>query len=400
MEATAFKYDCKPAGKGCFAYDLLDRATSTAGNIEQAQSFDAWGNMRDPDTWQNPSVAEPVEGPMFDRGYTGHEHIPYMGYINMNGRVYDPVMSSFISVDNYVQQPDNSQNFNRYAYCLNNPLKYTDPSGELFGIDDIMFCMIVGGISSVAINGVANSCNGRNFYDGSFGAFMGGVTSVGAGGVMGGVAAGIVGGTEGFVCGGVVGALGGLAGGFAGGYVGTWCNGGSPQECLAAGIIGGAIGMGAGFVCGGIQGGIYAKMNGGNFWSGAGIECARKADPTSPWTIEMQDGMEYSTDFLDRFKEVNGLDVDVPNNLCESYADGVTISEKSKYHYKGSWLTDSGEVERVFATTVNIGFGKYNTYYAQAAFSCPEELYLTIEHEYLHLELFKLGYTQKLFKNG
>lgn len=43
--------------------------------------------------------------------------------------MYDPVISSFLSVDRYVQQPDNSQNFNRYSYCLNNPLKYTDPSG-------------------------------------------------------------------------------------------------------------------------------------------------------------------------------------------------------------------------------------------------------------------------------
>ena len=29
-----------------------------------------------------------------------------------------------------------SQNFNRYSYCLNNPMKYTDQSGNLFGIDD------------------------------------------------------------------------------------------------------------------------------------------------------------------------------------------------------------------------------------------------------------------------
>ena len=45
------------------------------------------------------------------------------------GRMYDPVMSSFLSVDRYVQNPSNSQNFNRYSYCLNNPLKYVDPSG-------------------------------------------------------------------------------------------------------------------------------------------------------------------------------------------------------------------------------------------------------------------------------
>ena len=32
--------------------------------------------------------------------------------------------------------PDFTQNYNRYIYCLNNPLKFTDVSGELFGIDD------------------------------------------------------------------------------------------------------------------------------------------------------------------------------------------------------------------------------------------------------------------------
>ena len=60
--------------------------------------------------------------------FAAHEHLYAFGLINMNGRIYDPQMSSFLSVDAYVQSPDNSQNFNRYAYCLNNPLKYTDPS--------------------------------------------------------------------------------------------------------------------------------------------------------------------------------------------------------------------------------------------------------------------------------
>ena len=48
----------------------------------------------------------------------------------MNGRVYDPVMCCFLSVDTYVQDPGSPQNFNRYAYCLNNPLRYVDPSGD------------------------------------------------------------------------------------------------------------------------------------------------------------------------------------------------------------------------------------------------------------------------------
>jgi RHS repeat-associated protein len=51
--------------------------------------------------------------------------------INMNARLYDPVVGMFLSPDNYIQAPGNTQNYNRYAYCLNNPLKYTDPSGNI-----------------------------------------------------------------------------------------------------------------------------------------------------------------------------------------------------------------------------------------------------------------------------
>ncbi len=47
-----------------------------------------------------------------------------------NARLYDPALGRFLSPDPYVGQIDFSQSYNRYAYCLNNPLIYTDPSGE------------------------------------------------------------------------------------------------------------------------------------------------------------------------------------------------------------------------------------------------------------------------------
>jgi hypothetical protein len=34
--------------------------------------------------------------------------------------------------DNYVQDSSNTQNYNRYGYCINNPLKYVDINGENF----------------------------------------------------------------------------------------------------------------------------------------------------------------------------------------------------------------------------------------------------------------------------
>ena len=51
----------------------------------------------------------------------------------MNGRMYDPMMSSFLSVDRYIQDPTSAQGFNRYAYCLYNPLRYVDPTGWYVG---------------------------------------------------------------------------------------------------------------------------------------------------------------------------------------------------------------------------------------------------------------------------
>jgi len=99
--------------------------TDGEGLVEQELSFDAWGNLGNPATWSGSFSGTP----MFDRGYTGHEHISDFGLINMNGRCYDPLTSSFLSVDAYVQNPASAQAFNRYAYCGHNPLRYTDPTG-------------------------------------------------------------------------------------------------------------------------------------------------------------------------------------------------------------------------------------------------------------------------------
>ncbi len=96
------------------------------GNTIEEMNFDAWGNRRNPVNWTYNNVPEDY---MFDRGYTLHEHLKEFKLINMNGRVYDPVVARFLSPDPVLQMPEYSQNFNRYSYVLNNPLKYTDPSG-------------------------------------------------------------------------------------------------------------------------------------------------------------------------------------------------------------------------------------------------------------------------------
>jgi RHS repeat-associated protein len=82
------------------------------------------------DAWGKPTVSLNEIG--FHRGYTGHEMLPEFDLINMNGRLYDPMIGLFLSPDPYVQMPEFSQNYNRYSYCVNNPLKYRDENGEFF----------------------------------------------------------------------------------------------------------------------------------------------------------------------------------------------------------------------------------------------------------------------------
>ena len=108
--------------------------------------YDPWGGRLDPETR---TYYDPGEEPelMFGRGYTGHEHLPEYGLIHMNARLYDPQTGRSLSPDPYVQDPANTQSYNRYAHVLNDPLRYTDPSGELMRTQVVIwmsfFCVFI-----------------------------------------------------------------------------------------------------------------------------------------------------------------------------------------------------------------------------------------------------------------
>ena len=119
-------------GGGTMHYTLKDHqgnlTATISGNTVERLSYDAWGRRRNPVGFGYATVAEPVEA-TFDRGYTLHEHYDEFDLINMNGRLYDPVLGRMLSPDIAIQDLYNQQAYNRYSYCLNNPLRFTDPSG-------------------------------------------------------------------------------------------------------------------------------------------------------------------------------------------------------------------------------------------------------------------------------
>ncbi len=100
--------------------------TDSAGGVVARFSHDAWGRRRNSD-WS--TILTDTSALAVDRGFTGHEHYDLFELIDMNGRIYDPVLGRFASADPFIQDPTNLQCLNRYSYCVNNPLSFTDPSG-------------------------------------------------------------------------------------------------------------------------------------------------------------------------------------------------------------------------------------------------------------------------------
>ena len=62
--------------------------------------------------------------------YTGKELDDSTDLYFYEARYYDANLARFISADTLVPDPSNPQAFNRYAYALNNPIRYNDPSGH------------------------------------------------------------------------------------------------------------------------------------------------------------------------------------------------------------------------------------------------------------------------------
>jgi RHS repeat-associated protein len=69
-----------------------------------------------------------------DKQFTG-QRLDDTGLYYYNARYYDPTIGRFISADPIITRPWDPQSFNRYSYCLNNPLKYIDPSGHTVEIN-------------------------------------------------------------------------------------------------------------------------------------------------------------------------------------------------------------------------------------------------------------------------
>ncbi|MEQ8433851.1 MAG: RHS repeat-associated core domain-containing protein [Oceanicaulis sp.] len=110
---------------GAFTYIHSDHlgsasaATDAAGNILWTESYTPFGEIR-----HDPAANRD------ETGYTGHVRDAASGLVYAQARFYHPALGRFLSPDPVGFADMGPGYFNRYAYTINDPVNYTDPTGE------------------------------------------------------------------------------------------------------------------------------------------------------------------------------------------------------------------------------------------------------------------------------
>ena len=223
--------------------------------------------------------------------YAGQEFDSELGLYNYRARFYDPQLGRFYSCDPKFQYGS------PFAYCNNNPINRTDPSGE---IATILVILIIGavigasvGAGVAAYTGVKSGLKGGDLVGyifagagigmvagalsaaGGVGAFAAGSAAAAAATTTaGGIAAGVAAGAGvGATVGAAVGAAQGVSQHFVNDAFGVK-NAGTWQQSMFSGAITGAIG---GAIAGGVAGAggaiavqqsaRYLQLTGNNGWA-------------------------------------------------------------------------------------------------------------------------------------
>jgi len=228
------------------AQGSITAVTDSAGTVLTRFRYDPWGKQTLV-SGSNTGISQTRQG------HTAHEMLDG-GLTHMNGRLYDPVLSRFVSADPVIDNPFDLQSLNRYSYVNNNPFGFTDPSGFMKWtkfrdkiLKPVVAIVVAWYLGPIAFNAILPSAVGAA---GATGLGMqasvwagSAIAGAASGAIVGGITGGIYNGPQGVLQGAKYGAIGGaITGPVVAAYNGIDGYGGSPwgaERVVANALAGG-----------------------------------------------------------------------------------------------------------------------------------------------------------------
>ena len=132
---TAFKYTDKNNNDMLFFYQKdaqgnIIAIVDSTGSVVVQYYYDAWGNHKVVDANGDEITDQDDIGNVNPFRYRGYYYDTETGLYFLQTRYYDPEVGRFLNRDSVqYADPETINGLNLYAYCLNNPIEYTDPYG-------------------------------------------------------------------------------------------------------------------------------------------------------------------------------------------------------------------------------------------------------------------------------
>ena len=115
-----------------------------AGELKAHYEYDAWGNVISITDNNGNAITNPNHiGNLNPFRYRGYYYDTESGFYYLMSRYYDAVTHRFINADGYFQAGTSILDGNTFAYCANNPIYSSDPTGS-----SIIFGALIGGLLS------------------------------------------------------------------------------------------------------------------------------------------------------------------------------------------------------------------------------------------------------------
>ena len=174
------------SGSGAIYYYILSLQGDVVAILDSSgvsvaeYTYDAWGRLLT--TTGSMSGTLGLHNPLRYRGYVYDRET---GLYYLQSRYYNPTICRFISADSigFLGADGTPVSYNLFAYCGNNPVKYTDPTGHSVILTSIIIGAILGAVVGGGVGAYVSYAQ-TGTVDGwavAFGAFGGGI----AGGLIG-----------------------------------------------------------------------------------------------------------------------------------------------------------------------------------------------------------------------